>query len=66
MRTIRQTTIALLGLLLQAATVMGADDGFAPTEAHAAGTWKNWLAMALFFAAVGIVAFKNARRTHLD
>ena len=66
MRTMYRATIAVLVLLAQAAAAMGADDGFTPNEAHAAGTWKNWLAMFLFFAAMGLLAFKNARRTHLD
>jgi hypothetical protein len=66
MSTIQRSAIVVLGLLVQAAAAMGADDGYTPGEAHPAGAWKNWLALILFFVALGLVAFKNARRTHLD
>jgi hypothetical protein len=67
MKILRQSAIALSGLLVSAAAAMGApNDGFTPTEAHASGSWKNWLALVLFFVAMLLVAFKNARRTHLD
>jgi hypothetical protein len=66
MSTIQRSAIVLLALLVQAAAAMGAGDGFTPNETHPAGGWKNWVALAVFFFALGLVAFKNARRTHLD
>ncbi len=67
MITLRRIAIALLPVVLGAATAWGAvDDGYTPTQANPAGVWKNWVAMGLFTVILGIAAFKNARRTHLD
>ena len=58
--------MALLPLLAWISSAAGADDGYTPPEAKPDMMWVCWAATAVFVAALAVVAFKGAKRTHLD
>ncbi len=66
MSNISKICAALFLLGPQIAAAAGVDDGYAPPQATASGGWINWLITGVFVAGLAVVAFKNARRTHLD
>ena len=67
-RMIKQTLLSVGMILVAAAEAMAVEaDGFAPkANLETSVNWPAILCTAVFLAAVGVVAFKNARRTHLD
>ena len=63
----KATTFIVTGLcvLLLAMTAL-AGDGYSPDARRDASSWKPIAAAVLAMAAVGVVAFKKSKRTHLD
>jgi len=43
-----------------------AEDGYDPPGISKPDVWKAWVAAAVALVAIGVLAFKNAKRTHLD
>ena len=56
----------VVGVLLILANVAGADDGFRAPEIAKGNYWGAIGVSILAAIGIGIVAFKNPRRTHLD
>ena len=57
---------ATVGVLLILANVAGADDGFQAPEIAKGNYWGAIGVSVLAAIGIGIVAFKNPHRTHLD
>ena len=55
-----------VGVLLVLANVAGADDGFQAPEIAKGNYWAAIGVSVLAAIGIGIVAFKNPHRTHLD
>ena len=59
--------VLLLTALTAPARVLAAGDGFNPTEiAKPEYAWVKWVCLVVFILGIGVVAFKNPKRTHLD
>jgi len=56
----------VVGVLLILANVAGADDGFQAPEIAKGNYWGAIGVSVLAAIGIGIVAFKNPHRTHLD
>jgi len=57
----------LLAALVLPARALADTDGYSPADvAKPPYAWVKWVCLALFILAVGVVAFKNPKRTHLD
>ena len=56
----------VVGVLLIIANVAGADDGFQAPEIAKGNYWGAIGVSVLAAIGIGIVAFKNPHRTHLD
>ncbi len=69
MRKTWLTAIVGLATCLLVGVAFGADDGFKAPKQWATkgdGDLLTWAAMVVFVAGVGVTAFKNSKRTHLD
>ena len=62
---IRTAWLAALAAGARASSAL-ADDGFETPQMEQPGTWKVVAVLLVALAAVCVVAFKNAKRTHLD
>ena len=68
MKTIWRIQAVVVSILVPAMTALAQDryGRGGPAEDKPEILWAPWLFTVVFLAAIAVLAFKNARRTHLD